>query len=98
MKAPTERTAEVLRTVVGLIVRILDAYGVDEAEIGRETSFHDDLEMESIDLVTLAGLLATEYGDSVNLAEFLADKDLEAVIGLTVGDIVDYVASQIDQD
>ena len=87
----------VLTTVAGMIVKILDGYGVEESEIGMATSFHEDLEMESIDLVTLAGMLTEKYGQQVNLAEYLADKDLEEVIGLTVGDVVNYVAGQIER-
>lgn len=97
MTAPdtTAPASAVLATVSAMIVKILDGYGVVESEIGMETSFHDDLEMESIDLVTLAGMLTEEYGESVNLAEYLADKDLGEVIGLTIGDVVNYVVSRI---
>ncbi len=60
-------------------------------EITRETTFHEDLQLESIDLVTFAGILMEHFGPGVNLAEFLAEKELDEVIGLRVGDIADYV-------
>lgn len=88
-------TARVQAEVTDMIVGMLDAYGVGDLEIGMQSTFHDDLEMESIDLVTLAGSLASRYGAEVNLAEYLAEKDLDEVIGLTVGDVVDYVVSRI---
>ncbi|MDQ1287103.1 MAG: acyl carrier protein [Actinomycetota bacterium] len=84
-------TDAVLTEVASMIIKILDGYGADDLGIGMETSFHDDLEMESIDLVTLAGMLTRTYGADVNLAEYLADKDLDEVIDLTIGDIVTYV-------
>lgn len=93
--APTGR---VLHTVAGMVARILGDYGEDDLDIGMDTSFHEDLEMESIDLVTLAGMLADEYGERVSLAEYLADKDLDEVIALTVGDIVSYVVDQMGSD
>lgn len=93
--APTDR---VLHTVAGMVARILGDYGEDDLDIGMDTSFHEDLEMESIDLVTLAGMLADEYGERVSLAEYLADKDLDEVIALTVGDIVSYVVDQMGSD
>jgi acyl carrier protein len=31
----------------------------------------------------------------VNLAEFLADKELSDVIGLTIGELVDFVAGRL---
>ncbi|MDQ1287401.1 MAG: acyl carrier protein [Actinomycetota bacterium] len=86
--------ARVLDDVAQMIVRILGTCDLEDLGIGMETSFHDDLEMESIDLVTLAGMLTGEYGADVNLAEFLADKDLDEVIDLTIGDIVDFVVSR----
>lgn len=91
-------TEQVLAEVGEMIGQILNAYGMDELEVEMQTLFHEDLEMESIDLVTLAAQLADKYGPEVNLAEFLADKDLEDVIGLTIGDVVNYVVSRINQD
>ena len=64
------------------------------AEITPHTTFHDDLGLESVDLVTFAGILAEHFGERVNLAEYLADKELDEVIVLTVGDIADYVAAR----
>lgn len=91
---PTVSTKPVLEAVTSMVVEILDTYGVADNEIDMETTFHDDLEMESIDMVTLATMLVGEFGDQVNLAEFLAEKTLTEVINLTVGDIVNYVVDR----
>ncbi len=97
-EAPAATTTErVLAQVTNMINQILGDYGLDDFEITMDTSFHDDLEMESIDLVTLAGMLVGEYGPDVNLAEYLADKDLDEVIALTIGDVVHYVVNQTGQ-
>jgi acyl carrier protein len=84
---------EVLGEVAGMVRGVLDGYHLDDTEITMETTFHDDLEMESIDLVALGGLLAERYGAHVNFAEFVADLDLDAIIGLTVGRLVRYVVA-----
>ncbi|MFM9448338.1 acyl carrier protein [Streptomyces acidiscabies] len=82
----------VLADVSGMLARLLeDEYGVDDAEISMETSFNRDLELESIDLVTLAGLLQERYGERINFAEFLAGMEFEEIIELTVGRLVEYV-------
>ncbi|QNP69002.1 acyl carrier protein [Streptomyces roseirectus] len=84
----------VLADVSAMLVRLLeDEYGVDDAEIGMETSFNRDLELESIDLVTLAGMLQERYGERVNFAEFLAGMEFEEIIELTVGRLVEYVVT-----
>ncbi|GAB3508257.1 acyl carrier protein [Amycolatopsis cihanbeyliensis] len=84
-----DATFATVADLLGEIVGDLDILGV---EITRETTFHEDLGLESIDLVTFAGILAEHFGERVNLAEHLAELDLDEVIGLRVGDIADYVA------
>ena len=42
----------------------------------------DDLELESIDLVTLAGLLRSTTATRINFAKFLAGKELDEIIAL----------------
>ena len=86
--------ADVLAVMAGMIAGLLGEYADDGLEITRETTFHDDLELESVDLVTLADLLREHYGPAVNLAEFFADKDLDAVIAMTAGEVVDYVSAR----
>ncbi|MFC0597585.1 acyl carrier protein [Streptomyces palmae] len=86
---PDERT--VLDTVTGMLHEVLGEYGLDDAEITMSTRFHDDLELESIDLVTLSAALRDHYGDTVNFAAFIADRGLEEIISLTVGDLVSHV-------
>ncbi|RZQ66119.1 acyl carrier protein [Amycolatopsis suaedae] len=75
-----------------MVSSLLETYGVD-LDIGRDTTFHEDLGLESIDLVTLASMLEDRYGPEVNLAAFLAELDMDDVIGLRIGMLVDFVAS-----
>lgn len=91
-------TETVLGEIDGMLRGILDEYGLDDAEIGMDTRFHDDLELESIDLVTLAGKLEERYGSRVNFAEFIADLELEEIIALTVGRLVQYVAAALSTE
>ncbi|MEU2421550.1 acyl carrier protein [Streptomyces sp. NPDC007851] len=81
----------VLADLTGMLRTLLEEYGDDDAEIGMDTTFNRDLELESIDLVTLAGLLEERYGKRVNFAEFLAGMEFDEIIGLTVGRLVEYV-------
>jgi acyl carrier protein len=97
MTQTTDETLErtVLAEIGGMLRAILDEYGLDDAEVGMDTRFYDDLEMESIDLVTLAGTLEARYGARVNFAEFVADLGLEEIIALTVGRLVEYVVGAL---
>jgi acyl carrier protein len=81
-------------TVRAILREILGEYEAEDVEIAPESSFHEDLQLESIDLVALAGRLREHYGERINLAEWLADKDLDEVIGLTVGQLAAFVESR----
>ncbi|MFE1925220.1 acyl carrier protein [Streptomyces asoensis] len=102
MTHPTPRTPvtadeqAVLADVTGMLARLLrDEYGLDDIGIGMRTTFNRDLELESIDLVTLAGLLQERYGDRINFAEFLAGMEFDEIIELTVGRLVEYVVTSL---
>ncbi|GAA3858393.1 phosphopantetheine-binding protein [Streptomyces lacrimifluminis] len=85
----------VLADIRSMLATLLDEYGIDDVEIRMDTTFNRDLELESIDLVTLAGLLEEKYGSRVNFAEFLAGMDFEEIIELTVGRLVEHVVASL---
>ncbi|SME95491.1 acyl carrier protein [Streptomyces sp. Amel2xC10] len=96
MTPVTADEGTVLADLTGMLARLLeDEYGLDDVEIDMGTSFNRDLELESIDLVTLAGMLQERYGERVNLAEFLAGLEFDEIVELTVGDLVEYVVVQL---
>jgi acyl carrier protein len=84
---------QVLAEIVVMLRTVLDGYDIDDTEITMDTTFGEHLEMESIDLVALGGLLTERYGDRVNFAEFVAGLGLDEIIGLTVGRLVDHVVA-----
>ncbi|MEU4245564.1 acyl carrier protein [Actinoplanes sp. NPDC026619] len=79
-------TAEVTRALQA----VLGDFGAD-APITPESTFRDDLGMESIDVVALAGRLQARYGAGVNLAQFVASLDVDSVRELRVGQLVDHI-------
>ncbi|WP_405723291.1 phosphopantetheine-binding protein [Streptomyces sp. NBC_01537] len=92
---PIADEESVLADITGMLAKLLDEYGLDDIEIGMRTTFNRDLELESIDLVTLAGLLEERYGGQVNFAEFLADMEFDEIIELTVGRLVEHVVQSL---
>ena len=62
-------------------------------DITMDTTFGGDLELESIEFVALAERLRTEFGERVNFVAFLATKQVDDMVSLTVGDVVRYVAT-----
>lgn len=61
-------------------------------EVTMTTTFNEDLALESIEFVALAELLQQRYGAAVDLIAFLAEKDMEQILNMTVGDLVSHIA------
>jgi acyl carrier protein len=87
----TGTRTEVFDEVVVLIRGVQDGYDPGGEPITRETSFQRDLAFESIDIVVLGSRLTETFGPSANFAEFLSTLTIQEIIGLRVGDLVDYV-------
>jgi acyl carrier protein len=66
-----------------------------EQEITPDTSFSQDLALESIEFVELSELLQQRYGQRANLATFIADMDIDAITEITVGELAGYVTGQL---
>ncbi|WP_051724199.1 acyl carrier protein [Micromonospora chokoriensis] len=87
--------AEILAELTEIIHAVLGDFAADEP-ITMDTTFRDDLGMESIDVVSLAGRLQARYGNTVNFAHFVAKLDLETVGELLVGQLVEHIAHSLD--
>ncbi|BCJ53955.1 acyl carrier protein [Actinoplanes sp. NBRC 14428] len=92
---PSDQTA-ILADVSSMLRTVLGDFG-DDAEVTMDTTFRDDLGMESIDVVSLAGRLQARYGNAVNFALFASGLDVESVGELRVGQLVDYIADSLEK-
>lgn len=86
-------SAEVLATVAELIEEVLGEDFLLDEEITMETSFSDDLELESIEFVALSERLQERYGDRVDFVAWISDKELPEIIALSVGELVEYITT-----
>jgi acyl carrier protein len=82
---------QVLETVAGMIREVVGQAWSRDVPIVMETSFGEHLELESIEFVALAEKLQGRYGQSVDFVGWLAEKDLDAIINLRVGDVVHFI-------
>jgi len=86
---------EILAMVARLVGEVIgEGYDLG-LEITRETSFADDIEIESIEFVALGEALLEVYGDRVDLVAWFGELDVDQIIGLTVGQLVDFVAESL---
>jgi acyl carrier protein len=83
---------QILAEVTRMLVEIIGEDYVLDLNIGMDTSFDSDLELESIEFVRLAAKLTEHYGERVNFVAFLAARQIDEIIQLTVGAVVRHVA------
>lgn len=87
-------------TILADLTEMIDAVLGDFADdqvVTMDTTFSEDLGMESIDVIALAGRLQSRYGDTVNFAHFVAKLDLDTVRELKVGQLVNHIAESLAQ-
>jgi acyl carrier protein len=70
---------------------ICEQLGVEEAEVKPETSFVDDLNADSLDLVELIMSLEEEFSQEGKSME-ISDEDAEKIV--TVENAVNYIVEQ----
>lgn len=87
----SEAQREHLEAVRELLVEVMGPDEAPDVPITLETSFNADLELESIEFVVLAELLADRYGADVDFVQWISQKELDDIIALTVGDLVDFL-------
>lgn len=82
---------EILATMTELLREVVGEAWANEVNITMDTSFSDDLELESIELVALAERVQGTYGGEIDFVGWLSTLELDEIIGLTVGDVVTFV-------
>jgi acyl carrier protein len=85
--------------LTGVIAMIAQVAGEDEAwasDVTASCRLESDLWLDSVEWAALAGLVRSAYGSGADLAAFLTELDTDKLIGLTVGDLVSYLAGCLD--
>ncbi len=83
--------SETFDTVARMIREVLGDDWDPSQEITLETSFNEDLELESIEFVALAERLQAHYGKGVDFVGWLSQKELNEIIQLRVSDLVEFI-------
>jgi acyl carrier protein len=85
--------AELLKAVEQALVAIAGDEILISGPISMTTSFNGDLELESIEFVALAEKLQLQFGQRVDFVGWISGKELDQIIQLTVGELVEFIAS-----
>lgn len=81
----------VLQVVTDLITDVVGDELIFDDAITMETSFSDDLELESIEFVALSERLQAYYGDSVDFVDWISEMEPAEIIALRVGQLVGHI-------
>jgi len=87
----------ILAEIIATIRTTINEDWIVDFEIGRETRFNEDLELESIEFVKIADALQARFGAKLDLVGWLTGKTIHELIGLSVGDLAAYIAGATEQ-
>lgn len=87
--------SDILQKIIDAIREAIAEDWVQDFAIDADTSFNDDLEIESIEFVAIADALQKKFGDRVNIISWLAERDINELIELTVGDLANFVEHKL---
>ncbi len=84
---------QILKIVEEALVEVAGDELLIAGPITPATSFNADLELESIEFVALAEKLQQRFGERVDFVGWISKKELDQIIALTVGELVEFIAS-----
>ena len=87
---------EVLAEIERILIEVIGDDLLLDGPLTMETSFDHDLQLESIEFVALSEKLLETYGEEVDFVGWLAEMELDDIIALTVGQLVTFVAAQVN--
>lgn len=105
MSATSERVnstvpdvAEIVDDIAGMIREVVgEDYELD-VDITADSSFSEDIEIESIEFVALGELVQNRYGERIDLVGWFGELDLDEIIDLTVGELAEFIAACLHEE
>lgn len=88
--------SSVQRTVEQAIIDVVGEEFYEECEVGLDSTFAEDIELESIEVMEIAEKLIETYEGKVDFVAWFADMELEDLIEITVGSVVDFIVESIE--
>lgn len=92
------RYASVKATLVATIVDVVGQEFYEEAEISLDSTFAADIELESMEMMEIAERLIETYGEQVDFIDWFAEMELEELVAMTVGTVVDFIVISLEGD
>jgi acyl carrier protein len=86
-----------VRTTVETAIRdVVGDWYYEECRIGLDSTFAEDMELESIEVMEIAERLIEEYEGRVDFVAWFADMELDDLIELTLGSVVGFIVASLE--
>jgi acyl carrier protein len=90
------RFEEVHANLVNTIIEVVGQEFYEECEVDLGSTFAEDIELESMEMMEIADRMITTYEGKVDFVAWFAGMELEQIIELTVGQVVDFIVASLD--
>jgi acyl carrier protein len=87
----------VQKAVVGTIIEVVGQEFYEECEVGLDSTFAEDIELESMEMMEIAERLMQTYEGRVDFIAWFADMELEEIIELTLGQLIDFIVRSLEE-
>ena len=85
------------QTVEDAIVSVVGRWYYDECQVGLDSTFAEDVELESMEVMEIAENLIETYEGRVDFVSWFSGMELEDLVELTLGDVVEFVVVSLEQ-
>lgn len=89
--------ASVQATVVKTIITVVGEEFYEEAEIGLDSTFAEDIDLESMEVMEISEQLMESFGEKVDFVGWFAEMELEDLVTLTLGMVVDFIVASLER-
>ena len=91
-------SAAIVETIARLVTEVIGEDVDFDLDITADSSFSEDIELESIEFVALGEQLQLTYGEKIDLVGWFGELDLDEIIDLTVGELAGFIAACLADD
>jgi acyl carrier protein len=70
---------------------VLEELANDDFSINEDTTFVEELDLNSIEFIIFTDLLKSKYGAKINFTDWLSRKEINEIIQLRVGDLAEFI-------
>ena len=86
-----------VRTTVEMAIRdVVGEWYYEECQIGLDSTFAEDIQLESMEVMEVAERLIEEYEGRVDFVAWFADMELDDLIELTLGSVVGFIVASLE--